>query len=79
MTTIRRWAFFPLLLLVCMSLGSAIANPRDGSQSGALVGALVAVPLGGVIAYWRRHHGATAPARHGRHEARHPGGRAVHG
>jgi hypothetical protein len=36
--TIKRWAFWPLLALVCMSLGSMAVDPDDGSAMGGWIG-----------------------------------------
>jgi hypothetical protein len=45
MTFIRRWAFWPLLALLCMAAASAALNAEHGSIEGTLVGLALSVPL----------------------------------
>ena len=53
--TIKRWAFWPLLALGCMTAGSMAIDPRNGSIRGVLIGLLVSAPL----AWWiNRRRGA---------------------
>jgi membrane associated rhomboid family serine protease len=45
MTFIKRWAFWPLLALLCMAAASAVLNAEHGSIEGTLVGLALSVPL----------------------------------
>jgi hypothetical protein len=54
-STIKRWAFVPLLALVCAILGTAIIGGQgSGWGIGTAVGLLVAIPVAVMIDTRRR-------------------------
>ena len=54
MSTIKRFAFWPLLALVCASVASAVADPDRGSTGGTVVGLALSIPLAYLIDRRRR-------------------------
>jgi hypothetical protein len=57
-TTVKRWAFVPLLLIVLAMVGGIIAqNSGHGLTAGNVAGVVVAVPAAIVIARRRRSRG----------------------
>ena len=60
---IKRFAFWPLLALVSMGLGSAPANPDHGSTAGTLVGLAISVPLAVLVDRRRQRRWATGRSR----------------
>jgi hypothetical protein len=51
---IKRWAFWPVLALVCMTLCSMALNPGHGSLTGVWIGLGVSVVLAVLIDRRRR-------------------------
>jgi hypothetical protein len=49
MGLVKRFAFWPLLAIVCMTLASAVSDPEFGSAAGTLVGLGVSLPIAVVI------------------------------
>lgn len=56
MTYIKRFAFWPLLALVCMVAVSATTDPHDGTTLGTFAGFLLSIPLAYVIDRRRQAH-----------------------
>jgi hypothetical protein len=49
MGLVKRFAFWPLLAIVSMTVASAVSNPDHGSAMGTLVGLVVSLPIAIVI------------------------------
>ena len=54
MNLIKRFAFWPLLALIAMTIASAASNPVNGSTAGQVVGLTASVPLAFLIDRRRR-------------------------
>jgi hypothetical protein len=53
----KRWAFTPLLFLICAAAGTAVINgPQSGPNTGTVVGIAAAFPLAILFDYRRRTH-----------------------
>ena len=61
MHTIKRWAFYPLLFLICVAGGNAAVDPYNPSLLGWAIGIAASVPL---AVLWdqrrRRRYGASS-------------------
>lgn len=57
MNTIKRWAFFPLLYLLCLVVAVSVTNPDRMSVAEFLGGTVVAMLLAGLIDRRRRDRG----------------------
>jgi len=58
MALVKRWAFLPLLAIVLAAIGGGVAAKQGHSLLiGNVIGLVVAVPIGFVIARRRRLHG----------------------
>ena len=55
MIIVKRWAFWPLLALACMTAVSMIADPGRGSTTGTFVGLAASVPIAVLIDRRRQH------------------------
>ena len=55
MNTIKRWAFLPLLVLICVKVGVDLVYPNKPTWLGLLIGLLLTVVLGFV---WDRRRQA---------------------
>jgi membrane associated rhomboid family serine protease len=62
-TVVKRWAFWPLLALVCIAAASAALNGKLGSIGGTLVGMALSVPLAVLIERRRRRRWAAGRPR----------------
>jgi hypothetical protein len=51
---VKRFAFWPVLALVMMTVTSAISDPEHGSTTGTLVGLAASIPAGYLIDRRRR-------------------------
>lgn len=58
LTLVKRWAFVPLLVLVCVTVASAVSNPAHGSIAGSVVGLVLSVPIALLIDRRRRRRSA---------------------
>lgn len=55
MNAVKRWAFLPLLLVICLTVGVAVANPGKATLSGIAIGLVLTVVFAVVWDRRRRH------------------------
>jgi hypothetical protein len=59
MALVKRWAFYPLLFLLCVAAGNALIDKNHPSLTGWAIGVAASIPLAVIWDGRRRRRGHT--------------------